>query len=87
MGVHGMSVDSGFTTPNLLEAETNRALIASAERLAVVVDHTKWGVRGLSQMAQLSDSQVLITDDGLGEEAGTLISEHVERLIVAPTGP
>ncbi len=86
MGVHGMSVDSGFTTPNLLEAETNRALIASAERLAIVVDHTKWGVRGLSQMAQLSDAQVLITDDGLGEEAGTLISEHVERLIVAPAG-
>jgi len=86
MGVHGMSVDSGFTTPNLLEAETNRALIASAERLAIVVDHTKWGVRGLSQMAQLSDAQVLITDEGLGEEAGTLISEHVERLIVAPAG-
>ena len=28
MGVHGMTEDSGFTTPNLLEAETNRALIA-----------------------------------------------------------
>ena len=66
MGVHGMTVDSGFTTPNLLEAETNRALIASAEQLAVVVDHTKWGVRGLSRMAQLGEAQVLVSDDGLG---------------------
>jgi DeoR/GlpR family transcriptional regulator of sugar metabolism len=85
MGVHGMAVDSGFTTPNLLEADTNRALIASAEQLAVVVDHTKWGVRGLSRMAELSEAQALITDEGLAPDAQTVLSEHVGRLIVAPT--
>ena len=62
MGVHGMAEDSGFTTPNLLEAETNRALIASAERVVVVADHTKWGVRGLSRIAQLGEADVLVTD-------------------------
>jgi DeoR/GlpR family transcriptional regulator of sugar metabolism len=86
MGVHGMTVDSGFTTPNLLEAETNRALIASAEQLAVVVDHTKWDVRGLSRMADLSEAHVLISDAGLAPEAQTVLSEHVGRLIVAPAG-
>jgi DeoR/GlpR family transcriptional regulator of sugar metabolism len=86
MGVHGMTVDSGFTTPNLLEAETNRALIASAEQLAVVVDHTKWDVRGLSRMAQLGEAQLLITDDGLAADAQTVLTEHVGRLVVAPTG-
>jgi DeoR/GlpR family transcriptional regulator of sugar metabolism len=86
MGVHGMTVDSGFTTPNLLEAETNRALIASAEQLAVVVDHTKWDVRGLSRMAQLGEAQLLITDDGLAPDAQTVLTEHVGRLVVAPTG-
>ena len=30
MGVHGMDERGGFTTPNLLEAETNRALVRSA---------------------------------------------------------
>jgi DeoR/GlpR family transcriptional regulator of sugar metabolism len=85
MGVHGMSVDSGFTTPNLLEADTNKAMIATAEQLAVVVDHTKWGVRGLSRMAALGEAHVLVSDDGLGEEARTILGEHVGRLIVAPT--
>ena len=33
MGVHGMAADAGFSTPNLLEAETNRAMIASGRRL------------------------------------------------------
>ena len=86
MGVHGMTVDSGFTTPNLLEAETNRALIASAEQLAVVVDHTKWDVRGLSRMAHLREAHVLVSDAGLAPEAQTVLTEHVGRLIVAPTG-
>jgi DeoR/GlpR family transcriptional regulator of sugar metabolism len=86
MGVHGMAEDSGFTTPNLLEAETNKALIASAEQLVVVVDHTKWGVRGLSRFAQLSDAQVLVSDDGLGEDAQTVLTDQVGRLIVAPVG-
>jgi DeoR/GlpR family transcriptional regulator of sugar metabolism len=86
MGVHGMAEDSGFTTPNLLEAETNKALIASAEQLVVVVDHTKWEVRGLSRFAQLSDAGVLVSDDGLGEDAQTVLADHVGRLIVAPAG-
>src|SRR5918994_6408835 len=85
MGVHGMTVDSGLTTPNLLEAETNRALIASAEQLAVVVDHTKWNVRGLSRMAHLSEAHVLVSDAGLAQDAQSVLSEHVGRLIVAPT--
>ena len=86
MGVHGMAEDSGFTTPNLLEAETNKALVASAEQLVVVVDHTKWGVRGLSRFAQLSDAQVLVSDEGLGEDAQTVLADEVGTLIVAPAG-
>ena len=64
MGVHGMAVDSGLTTPNLLEADTNKAMIETAEQLAVVVDHTKWGVRGLSRMAELGEAQVLVDRRG-----------------------
>ena len=34
LGVHGMDAQAGFTTPNLLEAETNRAFMASARSTA-----------------------------------------------------
>src|SRR5919197_1732121 len=84
MGVHGMSADAGFTTPNLLEAETDQALIASAERVVVVADHTKWGVRGLSRIARLEDADVLVTDRGLPPEAHTLLAEHIGQVIVVP---
>jgi DeoR/GlpR family transcriptional regulator of sugar metabolism len=86
MGVHGMTAEAGFTTPNLLEAETNQALIRAAERVVVVADHTKWGVRGLSGFAQLSEAGVLVTDRGLPPEAQTVLSEHIDRVVLAPAG-
>src|SRR5918995_1235041 len=87
MGVHGMAERGGFTTPNLLESETNRALVRSARRLVVVADHTKWGIVGLSTIAALGEADVLVTDDGLGPEARATLGEHVGELIVASPAP
>jgi DeoR/GlpR family transcriptional regulator of sugar metabolism len=84
LGVHGMALDPGFTTPNLLEAEANEAFVASAEQVVVMADHTKWGVRGLSCFARLDDARVLISDRRLPAEAREVVREHVEELILVP---
>jgi DeoR/GlpR family transcriptional regulator of sugar metabolism len=84
MGVHGMTEDAGFTTPNLLEAETNQALVAAAERVVVLADHTKWGVRGLSRIAPLDEARVLVSDSGLTDDARTVLAEHIDEILVAP---
>ncbi|MFD0890028.1 DeoR family transcriptional regulator, partial [Streptosporangium algeriense] len=86
LGVHGMSVRAGFTTPNLLEAETDRALVASAHRLVVPADHTKWGTVGISTIAELSEAHVLITDAGLGRQAREELAARVGELVVAGDG-
>ncbi len=83
MGVHGISERAGFTTPNLMEAETNRAFAAATEQLIVLADHTKWGVTGLSTQATLGDAAVLITDSGLPASARTVLIERVGRLVLA----
>lgn len=84
MGVHGMAADAGFTTPNLLEAETNQAFIGAAERFVVVADHTKWGVRGLSRIAPLRDAHVLVTDGDLAADARAVLDERIGEVVVAP---
>jgi DeoR/GlpR family transcriptional regulator of sugar metabolism len=86
MGVHGMTVDAGFTTPNLLEGETDQAHLASAERVVVVADHTKWGVRGLSRIARLDEAHVIVTDGGISAEARTVLAEHVDQVVIARPG-
>ncbi|MDQ1628165.1 MAG: hypothetical protein QOI54_1909 [Actinomycetota bacterium] len=84
LGVHGMDERTGFTSPNLLEAETNRALARSARHLAVVADHAKWGVIGISTIASLAEADTLITDAGLHRDAHSVLTEHVTDVLVAP---
>ena len=84
LGVHGIDPVAGLTTPNLIEAATNRALIATARRVVVVADHSKWGVVGLSTIATLDQVDVLVTDAELDIVARRVVSEQVGQLIVAP---
>ncbi len=83
LGVHGMDEAGGFTTPNLMESETNRALVDAARQLIVVADHTKWGVVGLSTIVGLEAAQVLVSDSGLPQAARDVLSSRVGRLILA----
>jgi DeoR/GlpR family transcriptional regulator of sugar metabolism len=86
LGVHGMSERAGYTTPNLMEAETNRALLRAVERLVVLADHTKWGTVGISSIAALADADVLVTDAALDPVARALLAEQVtDLLVVEPT--
>ncbi|HEX3791346.1 MAG TPA: DeoR/GlpR family DNA-binding transcription regulator [Pseudonocardiaceae bacterium] len=84
LGVHGMTEQAGFTTPNLDESETNRAFVESAARLAVVADHAKWGVVGVSTFAGLTEADILITDDGLTDQARDILTEQIDDLLIAP---
>jgi DeoR/GlpR family transcriptional regulator of sugar metabolism len=83
LGVHGMSGRAGFTTPNLAEAETDRALVAAARRLVVVADHTKWGLVGLATVAALDEAHVVVSDAGLTADARAELGARVEQLVIA----
>jgi DeoR/GlpR family transcriptional regulator of sugar metabolism len=86
LGVHGMDLRSGLTSPNMSEAETDRAMIASAHRLVVVADHSKWNVVGLAAIAPIPEVDILVTDDKLPEAARRALEAQVGRLIVVDGG-
>jgi DeoR/GlpR family transcriptional regulator of sugar metabolism len=86
LGVHGMDPRSGFTTPNVLEADTDRALAAAGRRLVVVADSSKWGVIGISTIARLDEADTLVTDAGLDPKAREIAADRVRELLIAP-GP
>ncbi|ALO06689.1 Putative transcriptional regulatory protein [Streptomyces venezuelae] len=87
LGVHGISVEAGLSTPNLAEAETNRCLMRSARRVVVVADHTKWGTVGLSSFADLGEVDTWVTDRGLDEGVRGEVAEHLPGLVVAGEEP
>ncbi|MFB7410022.1 DeoR/GlpR family DNA-binding transcription regulator [Streptomyces sp. NPDC056202] len=83
LGVHGVSVEAGLSTPNLAEAETNGCLMRSARRVVVVADHTKWGTVGLSSFAGLDEVDTWVTDRGLPEDVRAEVAEQLPGLVVA----
>ncbi|NUR93179.1 MAG: DeoR/GlpR transcriptional regulator [Nonomuraea sp.] len=83
LGVHGMTVRAGFTTPNLMEAETDRAMVEAAGRLVVLADHTKWGTVGISTIARLGEADVVVTDAGLPAAARSALADQVGELMIA----
>lgn len=87
LGCHGMDLETGLTTPNLAESETNRCFLRAARRVVVVADSTKWRTVGLVSFAELSDIDVLVTDDGLDAEARSALGERVGSIVVAPLSP
>jgi DeoR/GlpR family transcriptional regulator of sugar metabolism len=84
LGVRGMDLTAGLTTSNLLEAETNRALVAAGARAVVLADHTKWGAVGLTTIVDLNEVALIVTDAGLAPEAQESLRAHVADLWVAP---
>jgi DeoR/GlpR family transcriptional regulator of sugar metabolism len=83
LGIHGMDARAGLTTPNILEAETDRALIAAGRRLVVLADHSKWGVVGISSVAGLAEADTIVSDAGLPADAREQITAAVARLVLA----
>jgi len=81
MGVHGMSDEAGFTSPNLQEAETNRAFMRSSSEVVVVADSSKWGQVALAKFATLNQAHKIITDSGLSQEASEIVAQNKVGLV------
>ena len=81
LGVHGMDERAGFTTPNLAEANTDKAFISAAREVIVLADSSKWGVVGLADIAPLAAAHVVITDDKLPRDALALMQERVDTVV------
>ena len=87
MGVHGMSLQAGFTSPNLMEAETNRTFMESAGEIIVLADSTKWGVKGLASIAPLNEANKIITDANISHDAVKSIEAIGVKIIRAASSP
>ncbi|GMA62459.1 DeoR/GlpR family DNA-binding transcription regulator [Alicyclobacillus fastidiosus] len=62
MGVHGVHLDYGISTPNVQEAAVNRALMKRSDRIVLLFDHSKWGIEALARIAELDEVDDAITD-------------------------
>jgi DeoR/GlpR family transcriptional regulator of sugar metabolism len=81
MGVHGMS-PKGFTTPNLAEAETNRAFANTTSDVIILADHSKWNLNGLCTIMPLGAAALVITDVSLRRDARDVLTRECRNVQV-----
>lgn len=84
LGVDGITVQHGLTTPILDEAAVARAMIERTHGPVVVLaDHTKFGVVAEFTTCPLSRVHTVVTDAGLDDDWRQTLEAQGVRLIVA----
>jgi DeoR family fructose operon transcriptional repressor len=76
IGCDGMSPERGFTTPYREEVAIKRAMMASARRVAMIVDHSKIGNEQLFRFATIDEVDTIITDTGVDDATAALLEEQ-----------
>ena len=62
LGVDGFDTRAGLFTPNLLEAQVNRAMVEIARRTVAVCDSSKFGRRSLCNITPVTSVHEVVTD-------------------------
>ena len=84
LGVEGVSVASGLTSPVAAEAEIARVMIEQARgRVVIVADHSKIGTVADFVIAPLEAADTLVVDDAVDEEYRDRLVEAGVDVIVA----
>ena len=65
----GFDFEHGFTTTNILEADLSRTMMRAANRTVAVLDSTKFGRKGLTQVCPPRYVDTIITDDEISEKS------------------
>lgn len=73
LGTTAVSLDRGLTTHDASEAAVKRLMHASARRSILLADNSKFGKVSNCKHADLTDMDLVITDDGLNPRMLTLL--------------
>jgi len=82
LGVDGLDLEIGLTTPDVLEAQLNAMMIRVSREVIVVADASKFARRNLSVIAKLDSVHKIITDDKVPPEAVSALKARSVDVIV-----
>jgi len=69
IGVNGICIINGLTTPNIIEATTKKEMIKIAKKIIVVCDHTKFNRVSFAKIVDVDSIDLIITDNGVDAES------------------
>jgi DeoR family transcriptional regulator, fructose operon transcriptional repressor len=81
IGMYGVSVDFGLTTPTISEAEIKEKMLSITKEKFIVADHSKINNVSLSKVTDLDKIDAIITDEGIKPEDREDIEEIGVKVI------
>ena len=85
IGLRGISLHHGLTSPFPEEIPIKRQMIKCAKEVFILADHTKFNVTSASLIAPLNIVHTLITDAGATTEVVRQMSSIIAHVIIAPS--
>jgi DeoR family transcriptional regulator of aga operon len=83
IGVDGINLDFGFSISNLTEAGLNQKMIRTAQSVAVLADHTKFGKRGIGKICDTDQVHFVVTDRKAPRDMVESLEERGIKVILA----
>ncbi|PKQ44420.1 transcriptional repressor AgaR [Confluentibacter flavum] len=83
LGIDGLDVDYGLSTPNVEEAHLNGTMIEMSKQIIVLADSSKIGKRSLAFICPVSKINVLITDSGISNEQKIALESTGIMVVIA----
>lgn len=83
IGINGIDMENGFTTPNLFECQIKRAMMNSAYQVYILADSSKFDQTYLSIVCPISRVDCIITDSDITEKNISRAKDYGLELIIA----
>lgn len=78
IGASGVSIDDGITGPYPPHTPLEKAIIASSKTKILVCDHSKFGKSAMEKMCELTDIDMIVTDDALADDVYEEYSKYIK---------
>jgi DeoR/GlpR family transcriptional regulator of sugar metabolism len=83
-GAQGLTVEDGFTDPTPLYMRLKSVMKQNSEKVIVMVDSSKIGVRSLIQVLSIEDVDMIVTDSGVKPEIISILQNKGVDIRIAP---
>jgi DeoR/GlpR family transcriptional regulator of sugar metabolism len=84
IGLRGISLHHGLTSPYLEEIPVKRQMIKCAQQVFILADHTKFNLTFASLIASLNIVHTLITDARITLEVSQQMRSIIPHVVIAP---
>ena len=82
VGVDAINADFGVFCSNFVEIGVKKSIVSIGKKRVLMADSSKFKKKALAKVCDLTEFDILITDDGISEETRKKVEEKIEQVII-----